>query len=200
MNIDVTVHPKLHHYGLLTAKLDSMIDWYRKMLGMEVHHRSARPANTAVPFSAMAFLGNDEADHRIVLFEMPEVPTDAERRVRGPFQHVAFQCETFDDFLGTHSRLKNAGITPRWAADHGVGTAFYYADPDRNIVEINVNNYGNASTATEHIKTMPPMMVQIDPDKMIAAREAGASAWELHQRAGAGEFAPEKPFDRRGRF
>jgi catechol 2,3-dioxygenase len=107
MNIDVTVHPTLHHHGLLTAKLDPMIDWYRKMLGMEVHHRSARPANAGAPFSAMAFLGNNEADRRIVFFEMPEVPTNAERRVRGPFQHVAFQCETFDDFLGTHSRLKN---------------------------------------------------------------------------------------------
>ena len=79
MNIDVIVHPKLHHYGVLTAKLDPMIDWYRKVLGMEVHHRSAPAADTKAPFSAMAFLGNDEADHRIVLFEMPGVPGDAER-------------------------------------------------------------------------------------------------------------------------
>jgi catechol 2,3-dioxygenase len=35
---------------------------------------------------------------------------------------------------------------------------------------------------------------------MIAARKAGASAWELHERAGSGEFAPEKPFDHRARF
>jgi hypothetical protein len=32
---------------------------------------------------------------------------------------------------------------------------------------------------------------------MIAARQAGASPWELHERAFAGEFPPTKPFDPR---
>jgi hypothetical protein len=32
---------------------------------------------------------------------------------------------------------------------------------------------------------------------MYAARKAGASPWELHARALAGEFAPEKPYDPR---
>jgi hypothetical protein len=41
---------------------------------------------------------------------------------------------------------------------------------------------------------------QIDLDKMIAARKAGASPWDLHERAVAGEFAPPKPFDQRTRF
>ena len=38
-------------------------------------------------------------------------------------------------------------------------------------------------------------MAHVDPEKMVAAREAGASSWELHERAVAGEFAPEKPYD-----
>jgi catechol 2,3-dioxygenase len=33
-----------------------------------------------------------------------------------------------------------------------------------------------------------------DPDKMLEALKAGASAWELHERALAGEFAPAKPY------
>jgi hypothetical protein len=37
----------------------------------------------------------------------------------------------------------------------------------------------------------------VDPDKMIAARTAGASPWELHERAHAGEFAPPQPYDPR---
>jgi catechol 2,3-dioxygenase len=197
MNTAVTVHPKLHHYGLITANLDAMIDWYRKVLGMTLNHRAAMPEARNAPFSAMAFVSNDDADHRIVLFEMPGVPADRNRRGRGSLQHVAFQCERLDDLLGTYARLKGLGILPQWAADHGLGTAIYYADPDGNIVEINVNNYGNAWTATEHMKTMPTTMVQVDPDKMIAARKAGASAWELHERAGAGEFAPAKPFETR---
>ncbi|MGP0083051.1 MAG: VOC family protein [Steroidobacteraceae bacterium] len=197
MNTAVTVHPKLHHYGLITTNLNAMIDWYRKVLGMTLNHRAAMPKARNAPFSAMAFVSNDEADHRIVLFEMPGVPADPNRRGRGSLQHVAFQCETFDDLLGTYARLKGLGILPQWAADHGLGTAIYYADPDGNIVEINVNNYGNAWTATEHMKTVPTTMMQVDPDKMIAARKAGASAWALHERADAGEFAPAKPFEGR---
>jgi len=201
MSTSVIVHPKLHHYGLITAKLDAMIEWYRNVLGMTVNHRSATPAaRNGPPFTAMAFVGNDEADHRVVFFEIPTDPATPDRRNRGPLQHVAFQYETFDDLLGTYARLKSSGILPLWAADHGVGTAIYYEDPDRNIVEINVNNYGNAWTAAEHIKTAAPAMVQIDPDKMIAVRKAGASPWELHERAIAGEFAPAEPSDARARF
>ena len=95
------------------------------------------------------------------------------------------------------ARLKGLGVLPQWAADHGLGTALYYADPDGNIVEINVNNYGNAWTATEHMKTAPATMVQVDPDKMIAARKAGVPAWELHERAIAREFTPARPYDPR---
>ena len=116
----------------------------------------------------------------------PRSTTDPNRRGRGSLQHVAFQCETFDDLLGTYARLKGLGILPQWAADHGLGTAISYADPDGNIVEINVNNYGNAWTATEHMKTVPTTMMQVDPDKMIAARKAGASAWALHEPTRAG--------------
>ena len=201
MNTDVIVHPKLHHYGVVTANLDAMIEWYRKVLGMTVNHRSQVPteARNRAPFSALAFLGNDQEDHRLVLFEIPGEPAKGESRPRGPLQHVAFQCETFDDLLGTYARLKRAGIMPRWASDHGLGTAIYYADPDQNIVEINVNNYGNAWTATEHIKTMPPGMVQIDLDKMLEARKPGVGGWELHERAAAGEFAPANPVEFRTR-
>jgi catechol 2,3-dioxygenase len=39
--------------------------------------------------------------------------------------------------------------------------------------------------------------MQFDPDKMMAARKAGASPWEVHKRALAGEFAPAQPYDPR---
>ena len=44
------------------------------------------------------------------------------------------------------------------------------------------------------------MLAPIDPEKMLAARKSGASPWELHERALAGEFAPAKPFDGHTRF
>jgi catechol 2,3-dioxygenase len=44
------------------------------------------------------------------------------------------------------------------------------------------------------------MPAQVDPEKMVAAREAGASPGEIHQRAAAGEFAPAEPFNPGARF
>ena len=202
MNTEIAVHPKLLHYGLTTANLNAMLDWYRKVLGMTVNHRSALPpeASSRAPFSAMAFLSNDEADHRIVLFEVPGVVTDPDRARHARLQHVAFACRTLDDLLGTFVRLKGQGIAPVHAADLGLGTAFYYADPDRNIVELSVNNYGDDWTATEHLRTAPPTMAFVDPEKMLAARKAGATPWDVHERAAAGEFTPNEPQDPRAFF
>ena len=79
--------------------------------------------------------------------------------------------------------------------------SFDYEDPDKNIVELTINNYGEAWTATEYLKTAASAMpVQVDPEKMIPAREAGASPWEIHKRAVAGEFAPAEPFNPGSRF
>ena len=201
MNTEIIVHPKLQHFGLTTANPDAMIDWYRKVLGMTINYRSAAPAGARnVPWLSTAFVGNDEVHHRVALFEMPGLVADRDKRRHPRVQHVAFEYETLDDLLGTYARLKGFGILPALAVDEGLQTAFYYLDPDQNAVELNVNNYGNEWTATEHMKTLPsfaerPIRPFVDPDKMIAARKAGASPWELHERAFAGEFAPTKPYD-----
>jgi catechol 2,3-dioxygenase len=204
MNTEVIIHPKLQHYGLTTANLDAMIDWYHKVLGMTVNHRASMPpgAQNRAPFSAMAFVGNDEVHHRIVFFEASGAAVDPDKPRHVRVQHVAFEYQTLDDLLGTYTRLKGSGILPVMAVDEGLQTALYYTDPDQNSVELNVNNYGNEWTATEHMRTAPqfgerPMRVQIDPEKIIAARKAGASPWELHERAFAREFAPAKPYEPR---
>ncbi len=204
MNTEIIIHPKLQHYGVTTANLDAMIDWYRKVLGMTVNYRASMPtgAQNRAPFSAMAFVGNDEVHHRIVFFEAPGVVADPDKSRHVRVQHVAFEYQTLDDLLGTYARLKAVGIMPVMAVDEGLQTGLYYTDPDQNSVELNVNNYGNEWTATEHMRTASqsgerPTRAQIDPEKMIAARKAGASFWELHERAFAGEFVPAKPYDPR---
>ena len=200
MNTEIIIHPKLQHYALGTANLDAMIDWYRKVLGMTINYHSTMPAGA--PFSATAFVSNDEVHHRLVFFEMPGLGSDSDKARHSRVQHVAYEYETLDDLLGTYVRLKGLGILPVMAVDEGMQTAFYYADPDRNTVELNVNIYGNDWTAMEHMKAQSslgdrPRRMFVDPDKMIEARKAGASPWEVHERAFAGELAPAKPYDPR---
>jgi catechol 2,3-dioxygenase-like lactoylglutathione lyase family enzyme len=203
MNTDVIVHPKLQHYGIATANGEAMIEWYRKVLGMTVNFRFTAPAgaHNGSPFSA-TFVSNDEVHHRIVFFDLPGLADDSEKLRHPRVQHVAFEYQTLDDLLGTYVRLKGLGILPVMAVDEGLQTGIYYNDPDQNSVELNVNNYGNEWTATEHMRTAlsssdRPRRMFVDPEKMYVARKAGVSPWELHQRATAGEFAPDKPYDRR---
>jgi hypothetical protein len=40
-----------------------------------------------------------------------------------------------------------------------------------------------------------PLGVYVDPDKMIAAREASVTPWQLPKRAWQGEFPPANSFD-----
>ena len=203
MNTEITIHPKLQHFGLATANLDAMLDWYRKVLGMTINARADAPAGPeGKPLFSAAFASNDEVNHRIAFFELPGLVTEPDKRRHTRVQHVAFEYETLDDLLGTYVRLKGLGIVPVLAADEGSQTSFYYLDPEQNSVELNVNNYGNDWTATEHMKTASvadgPRRVFVDPDKLVAARKAGTSRWEVHERGFAGEFAPAKPYDPRG--
>ncbi len=89
--------------------------------------------------------------------------------------------------LATYARPKGLGIEPVLTADHGASTAFYDDAPDRNSVELTVDNFGDWKKWSESIRTSPefaanPEGTHVDPDKMIAARAAGMSVNELHQR------------------
>jgi catechol-2,3-dioxygenase len=194
MNTDITVHPRLQHCGLTTANLDAMLEWYRKVLGIIVHNRVTAPAGS--PFETVAFATNDEVNHRLSFFETPGVSIDQNKDHHARVQHIAFEYESLDDLLGTYVRLKKLGMAPLWAADQFFQTAIYYEDPDGNIIELNTNNFANDWTVTEQLKALPPQVhINLDPEKMIAARKAGASAWEVHERAVAGEISPSTSYE-----
>jgi len=189
MNTEITIHPKLQHCGITTGNLDAMLEWYSKVLGLFVHNRVKAPAGS--PFKTVAFATNDEVNHRLSFFEASGVSIDNERERHARVQHIAFEYETLDDLLGTYVRLKKLAMDPLWAADQFFQTAIYYEDPDGNIIELNTNNFANDWTVTEQLRALPPQIhINVDPEKMVAARKAGASPSELHERAVAGEFTP----------
>jgi len=191
MNTETIIHPKLQHFGLNTSNMDAMLDWYRKVLGMTINHRTPSLGGAQrTPWSSAAFVSNDEVNHRVALFETARASGDERREER--VQHIAFAYQSLDDLLGTYARLKGLEIKPMMAADQGVHMVLYYLDPDQNRIELNASNYADEWTATEHIRSAESTFAPFDPDKLIAARKAGASPWELHQRAMAGEFAPGK--------
>ncbi|UCI19932.1 VOC family protein [Mesorhizobium sp. B2-1-8] len=195
MNTDIIAHPTLQHVGITTPNLDAMLEWYRTVLGMTVNNRVAVPEGRA-PFTTVAFASNDEINHRLSFFEMKSATVDPGRSRHARVQHLAFAYGTLDELLGTYVRLKKLGMVPMWAADQSFQTAIYYEDPDKNVIELNVDNFTNLWAVTEQLKDLPSKLhVYIDPEKLIAARKAGATAWEIHERAFAGELVPDEPYD-----
>ena len=180
----------LHHINLKTTRLQEMIDWYTTVLGMKSNHQ----------FEGGAWLTNDDANHRLALLTSPLLQEDPDKLMRAGMHHSAYEYASIDDLLDTYTRLKGQGIVPHACLDHGMTTSFYYADPDNNSVELQVDNFGNWEQSGEWMRTSPqfaadPIGMPIDPDQMVEARKAGASFEEIHRRAYAGEFKPSTPLD-----
>jgi catechol 2,3-dioxygenase len=184
------IRPTLHHINLKTTRLQEMIEWYTTVVGMKLMHQ----------FPGGAWLTNDEANHRLALLFSPRFSDDPDKLVHSGIHHSAFEYATMGALLDTYSRLKFLSIEPHACLDHGMTTSFYYEDPDGNSVELQSDNFGNWQESSEWISTSPqfaadPIGTPFDPDQMVAARQAGASFTELHQRAYAGEFKPSGPLD-----
>jgi catechol-2,3-dioxygenase len=187
-----TARPTLHHFNLKTSRLDEMIAWYGVVVGMKPNYS----------FPGGAWLTNDEANHRLALLVSPALHDDPDKLMHNGFHHSAFEFPSMGDLLDAYARLKALGIEPHASLDHGLTTSLYYVDPDGNSVELQSDNFGNWQESSEWMRTSPqfaanPIGMPIDPDQMLAARQAGATFAELHQRAYRGEFQPAGPLDLR---
>jgi len=147
-----------------------------------------------VDLGIATFISNDEANHRLVLFNSDKFQGEnTEDRVG--IHHWSFQFAEVEGLVANYKRLKAEGIEPNWVVNHGPTTSFYYADPDGNQVEMQIDNFGSDAGSKAFMQgpgfTGNPMGSDIDPDKLVAAFEAGASRQDLHARSYAGEFVPD---------
>jgi len=186
------IRPTLHHLNLKTTRLQDMIEWYGAVVGMKPNYH----------FPGGAWLTNDEANHRLALLVSPQVSEDPDKLIHTGIHHTAFEYGTVADLFATYVRLKDRGIAPHACLDHGITTSFYYEDPDGNSVELQADNFATWKESAEWMRTSPqfaanPIGVPVDPERMVAAAQTGASAAELHQRAYDGEFQPAGPLDLR---
>jgi catechol 2,3-dioxygenase len=182
------VPPKLHHATFLTLKLDEMVRWYELVAGLTPVHYS----------DSAAWLTNDEANHRIALVAHPAIKRPVDKPISAGLHHTAFEYRNFDQWLDNYVRLREAGIVPFMSLDHGITMSLYYADPEGNGVEIQVDAFGDWEVSKEWMWASRefaenPIGSFFDPDKLVEAREQGVSAEEIHQNARAGKYLPENP-------
>ena len=181
------IHPKFHHFNLKTTRLQEMIDYYATLVGAEVTYQ----------FEGGAWLTNDEANHRIALLAFPNFVDDPEKETRTGMHHSAFEYASFDELNSSYLRLKEEGITPALCLDHGMTLSYYYADPDGNHVEMQVDCFGDWAKSKDWMRNSDefkanPIGVFVDPELIAADGAAGLSFAEIHAKAMAGGYAPEQ--------
>ncbi|MFB9074518.1 VOC family protein [Citricoccus parietis] len=182
------IAPRLHHATFLTMKLDEMVSWYEKVCGL-----------TPTFYSEVgAWLSNDEANHRLALVAHPAIRRAVDKPTSHGHHHTAFEYEQFQSWLDNYVRLRDEGIVPFMSIDHGLTMSLYYADPEGNGVEIQVDNFGDWARSTQwqwgsREFAENPIGNFFDPDKIVAAAESGLTFAEIHEKAYAGEYLPENP-------
>ena len=112
----------IHHVGLHASNPAASAEFYRDVLGMEIVGGSA-PDH---PLGATAFLSSrpDEESHEIALFANPV------------FAHVAFKVSSLAELRSFHARVVERNIPIKFVANHRVSFAFYFDDPDGNMIEV----------------------------------------------------------------
>src|SRR5215472_10788928 len=112
----------IHHVGRYAKDPAASAEFYRDVLGMQVVGGST-PDH---PFGATAFLTSrpNEESHEIALFANPA------------FAHIAFKVSSLTELRALYKRVVERNIPIKFAANHGVSFAFYFDDPDGNMIEV----------------------------------------------------------------
>jgi catechol 2,3-dioxygenase len=164
-----------------------MIDFYGTLVGAEVIFQ----------FDGGAWLSNDTANHRIALLAFPNFVDDPDKETRTGMHHSAFEYASFDELNSSYLRLKDSGITPALCLDHGMTLSYYYADPDGNNIELQVDCFGDWQKSTEWMRTSDdfkanPIGVFVDPARIASDHADGMNFEEIHAKAMAGAYMPEQ--------
>lgn len=171
----MTAPRKFAHIVYRTHHMDDMIEWYTYVLECKVQHRGEQ----------LAFLTYDDEHHRVAFLNLGPAPDGKTgMEAQGPslarkgagVHHVAYTWDTLGELMDVYKRLKSRNITPVTCVLHGLTFSMYYADPDGNGMEFQVDvlslkdaadfMHGPAFAAN-------PIGDMFDPEKILADIAAG---------------------------
>jgi hypothetical protein len=89
-------------------------------------HGDRRRERARPSLGATAFLSSrpDEESHEIALF------------ANAVFAHIAFKVSSLAEFRSIHARVVAKNITIKFVFNHRASFAFYFDDPDGNMIEV----------------------------------------------------------------
>lgn len=170
---------KFVHVVYRTRRFAEMLSWYETVFDAKVQYQDP----------ALAFLTYDDEHHRFAFANLavisPDTSEPAQRNLVG-VDHVAYTYGSVSQLFENYAWLKDRGIRPYWCVHHGVTLSMYYADPDGNQMEFQVDCFPTAEGANNfmHSSRWPtnPIGVEYNPDEWLARLRAGTPASELLER------------------
>jgi catechol 2,3-dioxygenase-like lactoylglutathione lyase family enzyme len=169
---------QIAHFVIYTSRYPEMLAWYKKTL----------TASATYEDDKLAFLSYDDEHHRVALVGVPNL--ERQREGTAAIHHIAFTFLTLRDLLLTWQGLTEEGIIPYWTVNHGPTTSMYYADPDGNRIEFQVDNFATSDEAKAYC-ALPEFAensvgVEFDPIELLRRLDAGESEAVLKKRPNIG--------------
>ena len=161
---------KFAHVVYRTRRFEPMLRWYETVFGAKVQYQNP----------ALAFLTYDDEHHRFAFANLSLLQPEGGETDRHDLigvDHVAYTYGSLNDLLENYAQLKGKGITPYWCVHHGITVSMYYADPDGNQMEFQVDSYSSSEDANAFIEahfSANPIGVEYDPEDWLTRLRAGA--------------------------
>lgn len=117
-----------------------MIDFYCKLLKAEI----------TCDGPIICFLRYDYEHHRIAIINESKLTPVPDGVAHAGLDHIAFSYKNLTELARAYSGLRNhpdGPILPVWTTNHGPTTSIYYRDPDRNKIELQVDNFDTPDEA-----------------------------------------------------
>ncbi len=163
---------KFAHVVYQTNRFQELIDWHKTALDARVVHAN----------DFLCFLTYDDEHHRVAIAALPDIEGDSVNRHAPGVMHVAYTFDDLGGLLDNYARLRDAGIKPYWCINHGPTTSMYYADPDGNQIEMQIDNI-SADEGTKFLQSPAfrdnPIGINYDPEELLEKYQSGVPVEEL---------------------
>ena len=174
------VAPKaLAHVVYRTRRISEMLEWYSTVFGASIQHQNP----------AMSFLTFDGEHHRFAFLDLSVIDpdgTEPETRDWTGVDHLAWTYPSLNELFDNYVSCRANGIKPYWCVHHGLTISMYYADPDGNQMEFQVDAFDSADECNAYIRgpafETNPVGVEFDPQAWLAEVHEGASLDDFRER------------------
>lgn len=128
----MTKLPRLRfsHIGFHVHDLDAMVEFYTRLLGLEVTDRGKLgiPGNPQV-----AFLSSDPREHHQIALVEGRQDGGIER---GVLNQISFSVESLAEMRRVKAAAQELGVKDFLPLNHGNAWSLYFSDPEGNAIEV----------------------------------------------------------------